>query len=56
MKKAISFELISNAAGLLAAYAIFGNIGNCLAFTFGLFIFKVALFQIHEVFWEKLSK
>jgi uncharacterized membrane protein len=49
--KAISFETISNIAGLLLAYLWFGNMCNCIAFTGACLVLKVVIFYYHEQVW-----
>ena len=49
--KATSFELVSNAAGLVLAYVWFGNMCNCVAFTVVCLVMKIGIYYYHEQIW-----
>lgn len=52
--KAISWETFSNAVCLGLAYAIFGDIGDCLVFTAVCFAVKLVLFYYHDCLWHRI--
>lgn len=52
--KGLSFEVVSNLAGFVIAYAMFGNINSCLVFTAVCFLVKTAIFYYHERIWHQI--
>jgi uncharacterized membrane protein len=53
--KGLSFEIVSNLAGLGLAYAVFGNFGSCAVFTLVCFVVKLILFYYHERIWHQFD-
>ena len=52
--KAISRELFSNLVCFGLAYATFGNLVGCAAFTGVCFLVKLILFYYHERIWHQI--
>lgn len=50
--KAVSWEGLSNLVCLGLAYIMFGNFGDCLAFTAICIALKAVGYYWHERFWE----
>jgi len=55
IKKAASWEMVSNIACLIAVWLIFGHFSSCLLLTLLLMILKIVMYYYHEQFWEKIK-
>jgi len=53
IQKAVSWEIISNAACFGLAILVFGNLGSCLVFTGACVALKLVMYYYHEMLWEK---
>ena len=53
--KAASWETFSNLVCFALAYATFGNLGGCVAFTLICFAVKLILFYYHERIWHQVE-
>ena len=51
--KTLSWETISNTGCFLLAYLLFGNIGECLLFTFACVGLKAIGYYWHERWWDR---
>ncbi len=53
--KALTWETFSNLVCFALAYAMFGNLGGCAAFTGICMVVKLVLFYYHERLWHQVS-